>query len=218
MTTIALIHPTLDWLPAYEEALARGWSPRSDRDVSRKQLWQLRRNPERFLYDLYYSPTVRRPGGREVARLPEHNFWISDGEFCGRIKFRFRRGTEDPPNPAFGHIGYTVVPWKQRRGYATQALRLTLPVARSEGFSRVQMICDDDNEGSRKVILANGGQPAGTLPDLNRPGHMKLAFWVPTVPACPDRIVAGGQHDLATCRDKPFSRNGGLHPGCPGRK
>ena len=35
-------------------------------------------------------------------------------------------------------------------------------VARAEGFSRVLVTCDDDNEGSRKVILANGGTPAGS--------------------------------------------------------
>jgi predicted acetyltransferase len=44
----------------------------------------------------------------------------------------------------------------------------------------VLITCDDDNEGSRKVILANGGEPAGTLPHLSRPGHVKCLFWVPT--------------------------------------
>jgi predicted acetyltransferase len=183
MTDISLIRPSLDWLPFYEDALARGWSPNTDQDVSReqlRQLRQLRRNPERFLHDLYNSPMVRLADGREVPRLPAHDFWISDGEFCGRIGFRFQRGTEELPNAIYGHIGYTIVPWKQRRGYATQALRMILPVCRSEGFSRVLITCDDDNEGSRKVILANGGEPSGAFPHNSRPGHVKLTFWVPT--------------------------------------
>lgn len=177
---ITLLRPSLDWLPFYEDALARGWSPNTDQDVSKEQLLQLRRDPARFLHDLYNSPTVRLPDGREVPRLPSHDFWISDGEFCGRIGFRFQPGTEDLQPPSYGHIGYAIVPWKRRRGYATQALRLILPVARQEGFSRVQITCDDDNEGSRKVILANDGIPAGALPHTSRPGRMKLCFWVPT--------------------------------------
>ena len=48
MTDIALIRPSLDWLPVYGDALERGWSPNTDQDVSREQLLQLRRNPERF--------------------------------------------------------------------------------------------------------------------------------------------------------------------------
>ena len=80
-----------------------------------------------------------------------------------------------------GHVGYTVVPWKQGRGYATEALRQILPVARAEGFARVLLTCDDDNEASRKVIRANGGVPDGHVPHPGRPGHVKLMFWVPTL-------------------------------------
>ncbi|WP_262298841.1 GNAT family N-acetyltransferase [Microvirga sesbaniae] len=180
MTDISLIPPSLDWLPFYADALERGWSPNTDQDVSREQLLQLRRDPERFLHDLYHSPMVRLADGQEVPRLPAHDYWISDGTFCGRIGFRFQPGTEELPLAVYGHIGYTIVPWKQRRGYATQALRMILPVCRSEGFSRVLITCDDDNDASRKVILANGGIPAGSVPHNRRPGHVKLAFWVPT--------------------------------------
>ncbi|WP_210493683.1 GNAT family N-acetyltransferase [Microvirga antarctica] len=180
--SITLLRPSLDWLPAYEDALVAGWSPNTDQDVSRDQLLQLRRNPRRFLDDLYHSPTLRLPDGREVRRLPAHDFWISDGDFCGRIGFRYQPGTEDLPPSAMGHVGYTIVPWKQRRGYATQALRLILPVARAEGFRRVLLTCDDDNEASQKVILANGGVADGQVPHPGRPGHVKLAFWVPTIP------------------------------------
>ncbi|WP_230530115.1 GNAT family N-acetyltransferase [Microvirga roseola] len=181
MTEIVLIRPSLEWLPAYEHALAQGWSPDTTQDVSQEQLRQLRQDPERFLYDLYSSPTLRLADGTEVPRLPAHDFWISDGEFCGRIGFRFQRGTEEMPPKVHGHIGYTIVPWKQRRGYATEALRQILPFARDEGFSRVLITCDDDNLASQKVILANGGVAAGTFPHDRLPGRTKLRFWVPTL-------------------------------------
>lgn len=180
LSPLILVRPSLDWLPAYEHALARGWSPDSTQDVSQTQLARLREDPERFLHELYNSPTIRLADGREVSRLPAHDFWISDGEFCGRISFRFQPGIEDLPPTAMGHIGYTIVPWKRRLGYATQALRLILPVAHSEGFVRVLLTCDDDNVPSQKVILANGGVQAGKIDHQGHPGRFKLKFWVPT--------------------------------------
>jgi predicted acetyltransferase len=55
-----------------------------------------------------------------------------------------------------GHIGYGVVPWKQRRGYATRALGLMLGRARAEGLDHVELTTDPENEASQKVMLANG--------------------------------------------------------------
>ncbi|WP_112661659.1 GNAT family N-acetyltransferase [Microvirga flavescens] len=185
MTIISLIRPNIEGLPAYEDALRRGWSPNTTRNVSGEQialLDKLRHAPARFLYETYESPTIRMPDGSEMERLPAHDFWISDGEFCGRLNFRFLRGTEELPPHVSGHIGYSVVPWKRRLGCATQALRLVLPVARSEGLSRVLVTCDDDNVGSQKVILANGGVFAGETPHETRAGHVKLNYWVPTLP------------------------------------
>jgi predicted acetyltransferase len=80
-----------------------------------------------------------------------------DGEFCGSIGFRWQHGTSSLPSYCLGHIGYSVVPWKRRRGYATQALALLLPEARREGLDHVELTTDPDNLASQKVITANGG-------------------------------------------------------------
>jgi predicted acetyltransferase len=57
-----------------------------------------------------------------------------------------------------GHIGYSVRPSARRRGHAREALRLALPIARNEvGLERVLVTCRESNEGSRRVIEANGG-------------------------------------------------------------
>ncbi len=61
-----------------------------------------------------------------------------------------------PPH-CLGHVGYSVVPWKRRRGYATRALALMLPEARREGLAYVELTTDPDNMASQKVIAANGG-------------------------------------------------------------
>jgi predicted acetyltransferase len=56
-----------------------------------------------------------------------------------------------------GHVGYVVAPSFRRKGYATEILRQTLPIARSAGLKRLLLTCDDDNIASRRVIEVNGG-------------------------------------------------------------
>ena len=56
-----------------------------------------------------------------------------------------------------GHVGYVVAPSYRRKGYATEMLRQTLPIARSVGLGRILLTCDDDNVASRRVIELNGG-------------------------------------------------------------
>jgi len=98
------------------------------------------------------------PDGSTVARLPGYRQWLWDGDFCGSIGFRWQPGTTELPPLCLGHIGYSVVPWKRRRGYATLALGLFLPEVRKEGLAYVDLTTDDDNVGSQRAITANGGQ------------------------------------------------------------
>jgi predicted acetyltransferase len=81
-----------------------------------------------------------------------------DGEFCGAIGFRWQPGSTDLPPYCLGHIGYSVVPWKRGRGYATRALQLLLPQAKAEGLSFVELTTEADNIASRRVIETNGGE------------------------------------------------------------
>ncbi|WP_243371357.1 GNAT family N-acetyltransferase [Microvirga solisilvae] len=176
---ITLVVPRPDFLPAYEAALEKGWSSDTMRDVSGEQLAALRADPEEFLHRLLdQSGTVTLHDGRVVPRLPFRLFWLWDGDFCGSIMLRFQPGTEELPPHCIGHIGYSVVPWKQRRGYATAALRLILPVARDEGLRSVEISCRETNIASRKVIEANGGVLEATMPAEDAPGEVRLVYRV----------------------------------------
>jgi predicted acetyltransferase len=100
---------------------------------------------------------VKLPDGSVVARIPGFHRWMWDGEFAGSIGFRWQPGTTTLPPHCLGHIGYAVVPWKQRRGYATRALQLLLPEAAAEGLPYVEITTDPENFASQRVIAANGG-------------------------------------------------------------
>jgi len=131
---IRLIAPNAELLDSYAAALRAGWSPNTMRDVSADELAAVEDDPEEFLRDLTDETGVvelATGGGSRVCR--SGFFWIWDGEFCGSIGLRYQPGSEDLPSHVPGHIGYTIVPWKRRRGYATRALALMLPVARAEG-------------------------------------------------------------------------------------
>jgi predicted acetyltransferase len=152
-------------LPRYVDALKRGWSPSTHENVAREELQRIERDVERFLElqddrEAKGKP-VRLQDGGLVPRLPGIRRWMWDGDFAGAISLRWQPGTPELPPWCFGHIGYHVVPWKRRRGYATEALRLMLPEAREEGLPYVEITTTAENIGSQRVITANGGVLVG---------------------------------------------------------
>ena len=158
-----LVRPDAEHLPSYVAALRRGWSPSTESDISAEVLAEIEADAEDFLArtdDRHPDGrTVTLPDGSLVPRLPGFARWMWDGEFAGSINLRWQEGTTDLPPHCLGHIGYSVVPWKRRLGYATDALRRMLPLAREVGpwLSFVEITTDPDNIGSQRVIEANGG-------------------------------------------------------------
>lgn len=181
VSEIRLEAPNPAMLPGYAAALRTGWSPNNVRDVSGEQLAAIEADAAAFLAGTVWTPdsVVALGDGTTRPRLPDRQFWIVDGEFCGSINLRYLPGTTDLPPHVLGHVGYAVVPWKRRMGVATQALRLVLPVARSVGLPRVMVTTAPDNLVSQRVIAAAGGQPGGRL--AAREGHPEeMVFWIDT--------------------------------------
>lgn len=114
-----------------------------------------------------------RRGVVERWGVPSTVFWYVAGEFyLGTLVIRHQLNGELADEEG-GHVGYHVVaPW-QRQGHATRMLAAGLEECRAIGLDRVLLCCAPENEASRKVILANGGQPDGIR-------HGEDRFWIDT--------------------------------------
>jgi predicted acetyltransferase len=157
-----LVWPDAQYLSGYADALRRGWSPDNLRaQAALDDLARIEDDPDAFLRQQVdrdaNGPPITLPDNSTVPRLPGYTLWMWDGEFCGSIGLRWQPGTTELPPYCLGHVGYSVVPWKRRRGYATRALRLLLPYARAEGLAYIELTTDADNRASQRVIEANGG-------------------------------------------------------------
>jgi predicted acetyltransferase len=120
----------------------------------------------RSLHDQAREASPRPPGHVPSTTL----WWLAGDEFLGRITIRHRL---TPGLREYGgHIGYDIRPAARRRGHATAMLAAALPVAGTLGIDPALITCDADNDGSRKVIEANGG----VLEDKR---GIKLRYWVP---------------------------------------
>jgi predicted acetyltransferase len=158
-----LVWPSIDTLPSYAKALERGWSPNNLRsEAGQEELALIEADPDGFVASLVdregKGAPVRMPDGSFVPRLPGYRRWMWDGEFCGTISLRWQQGSNALPPYCLGHIGYSVVPWKQRQGYATQALALLLRDAPAEGLTYVEITTEPENFASQRVIRANRGE------------------------------------------------------------
>ncbi len=176
---VRLQTPRLPLLDGYEDALTRGWSPNTTADVAARELAALRTDRSVFLARMNAQKGPHElPDGRVVEKLPSRVFFVSDGEFCGRINLRYQPGTTELPPHVSGHVGYTIVPWKQGRGYATAALRLLLDEAREVRLPFVVITCDEDNRASRRVIEKCGGAFVAARRDEFLKDVTKLVFRV----------------------------------------
>jgi predicted acetyltransferase len=147
---VELVVPARAYLASYVAALRQGWSPNNvNPNAGFEDLARIEADADRFLAEHVdreaLAPPIVLPDGTTVKRLPGFHKWMWDGEFCGVIGLRWQPGTTALPPHVLGHIGFAVVPWKRRRGYATRALALILPEAKAEGLTYVELTTDVSN-------------------------------------------------------------------------
>lgn len=99
----------------------------------------------------------------------------SDNKIIGMIQVR--RRLNDYLERYGGHIGYSVRPSERRMGCAKHMLADCLILCKAQGLNRVLITCRQDNEGSRRTILANGGVYESTV-FCERDDEMLERYWI----------------------------------------
>ena len=75
-----------------------------------------------------------------------------------------------------GHIGDGIRPSERRKGYGTKIIALALEKCKELGIDKVLICCDEDNVGSRKAIINNGGILENEL--IYEDGHVVQRYWI----------------------------------------
>lgn len=100
---------------------------------------------------------------------------VVDGQIIGRLSLR--HGLNGFLEHIGGHIGYGVIPGCRRKGYATEMLRQSLPIAASLGIKKVLITCDTDNTGSKAIIERCGGVFENLTNDPNLEVQIRR-YWI----------------------------------------
>lgn len=113
---------------------------------------------ENFVYEDWIAGNQDAEMGLNIPNtwVPAIQFVAFDkGQAVGFLNLRLR--LNEHLRGHGGHIGYSVRPTMQGKGYATAMLKEGLLVAASKNIHRVLVTCAEDNSASRAVILKNGG-------------------------------------------------------------
>jgi predicted acetyltransferase len=162
-----LVRPSMEWENEHRAYVAE---------------WGLERlipsgfNIEEFgSYEVYLQELSIREKGHGKW-LPCSNYFLVNEENRILGMLDIRHELNDFLYRIGGHIGYSVRPSERRRGYATYILAEALHKCRELGMDKVLITCDEDNIGSAKVIMNNGGIEDYSETDAD--GIVKRRFWI----------------------------------------
>ena len=114
---------------------------------------------EAFSYEEWLETNMQKEMGINLPenRVPSIQFVSFDdvGRALGFLNLRLKLN-EGLLNHA-GHIGYSIRPSERGKGYAKEALRQGLQVAKEKNIKKTLVTCSTENPASRAVIVANGG-------------------------------------------------------------
>ena len=115
---------------------------------------------ENFDYEEWLETNLNKEMGINLPenRVPSIQFVLFDESehALGFLNLRLRLN-EGLLNYA-GHIGYSIRPSERGKGYAKEALRQGLQVAKEKNIKKALVTCSTENPASRAVIVANGGE------------------------------------------------------------
>lgn len=108
---------------------------------------------------LDYLHTAEHP----VCRVPARYYRILNeaGEHAGTINLRLDTG--EAITRYAGHIGYEVFPQHRGHHYASDAVKLLVPIANEHGIHTLWITCDPENMASRRTLELAGATYVETV-------------------------------------------------------
>ena len=120
-------------------------------------------------FEKYLEKMKQREIGQGEEDINGINFYqyylIENNEIIGTSSIRTNIECNDFFNKYSGHIGYTIIPSKRKKGYGTFFLHLLLQKCKELGIKEVMLVCKVDNFGSQRVIENNLGSYIDTVLD-----------------------------------------------------
>lgn len=168
--TACLVRPSLEFVDRYKEAAGEATllDLRLNYELRPATLAALSQTIDLFR-KVNYNPLPEEPA--------EEWLWMIDrGEVVGRVLLMHGLSEYRMED---GQVDYWIRPSRRGQGYGYLILRLTLERMRQLGLKRILISCRADNEPSRKIIEANGGQFENEIEDYDtlRPG-LRRRYWI----------------------------------------
>lgn len=166
ISSLRLVLPDSAYLSSYVEALREGFRFGLHPQPNDKEIDEIEHDPTAHFLSLNLQ-SGRWPyqAGLEVERsqFPFSYLWAVEGySFIGAATLHF--SLNDFLEQQAGNLGYAVRPSLQRRGYAKKICALQLDMMRQLGLASVLVMAGEWNEGSWRVIEANGGRLVNKVP------------------------------------------------------
>ncbi|WP_449540269.1 GNAT family N-acetyltransferase [Ferdinandcohnia sp. Marseille-Q9671] len=138
--------------------------------------WVISKDPSNFREMIQSLVDSEKGENLPENWVPDSTFWLvnTNKKVIGAVNIRHQL-TETLLHCG-GHIGYGIRPSERKKGYATKLLSLALKEAKEMGLERVLVVCDEDNIGSKKTILNNGGIPDKDF--IEEDGNVIKRFWI----------------------------------------
>jgi tagatose 1,6-diphosphate aldolase len=94
-----------------------------------------------------------------IHKVPTYHFQMQHADTAEELgSIRLRVGSTPHIERYAGHIGYSVVPRRRGRRYATRSLRLLVPLAARLKLNPLWITCDPENAASRRTLDLAGAE------------------------------------------------------------
>jgi predicted acetyltransferase len=168
---VFLVRPTIEFIDSYL-TFYKEWQESGESMVP----WVIRKDPSDFQEMITFLLESEDPEKLDKNVVPHSTYWLVDETKMVIGVVNIRHYLNEKLLNIGGHIGYGIRPSERRKGYASRLLALALEKTKEMGLDKVLLVCDDDNIGSEKTIVKNGGVFESEF--VEEDGNIVKRFWI----------------------------------------